>query len=199
MTPSPMARLGPVRQLGYLVENLDQAIAAWERQLAVGPWLIMRNISLDCTFRGAASQPCIDIAMAWRGEQQIELIQQRDESASPYLAHRQRGQFGLHHIAFLSADIAADTTMLQAAGLKLACDIRMPGAGRYVYFDSPVAGETSYIELLEATTMMRAMFADGINEAARWQGEPANLNFNLGPMLRLMRLGRRLWPRGGRA
>lgn len=191
------AGLGPIRQLGYVVQDLDDAIAQWQNRLAVGPWTIMRNITLDCVYRAQPSQPQIDIALAYRGEQQIELIQQRNDAPSPYRPWIEQGRFGLHHIAFLCPDIEQDIATLQGHGLNLACDIRMPGpgGGRYVYFDSPVPGEDSFIELLEATTMMRTLFAEGIAEAQRSQGEGPTLDLNLGPALAVMRGLRRLLSR----
>ncbi len=186
--PTPqaaLARLGPVRQLGYVVEDLNAAVAAWQHQLGIGPWTILSGITLQCAFEGQASQPRIDIALAYRGEMQIELIQQHNDAPSPYLQHREHRQFGLHHTAFLSSDIDADVAALQAAGLTLACDIRMPMSGRYVYFRSPVAGEHSYIEVLEATAMMRQMFASGMARAQDWQGPAEPLHLSLAWPLKL--------------
>ncbi len=194
--PRALAALGPVRQLGHVVENLDQSIAAWQHKLGVGPWTIMRNITLDCLFRGAPSQPQIDIALAYRGELQIELIQQRNAADSPYREHIEQGRYGLHHIAFLSADIDADVDRLQRAGLTLLCDIRMPMGGRYVYFAPPLAGEHQYIELLEANAMMRQMFAKGIADAREWQGAGRPLELDLALPLKIARALSRLFRLG---
>jgi hypothetical protein len=121
----------------------------------------------------------IDIALAYRGDMQIELIQQKDLSASPYRLFIERRQFGLHHTAFVSEQIDADVEKLQNGGLVLACDINMPGGGRYVYFQSPVPGEQSFIELLEATPMMKQMFEQGIALARKWDGsgKPVVMDF----------------------
>ncbi len=198
--PGPVgARLGPIRQLGYVVEDLDSAVAAWQEQLGLGPWTILRNIELDCEFLGQASQPRISIALSYRGEQQIELIQQRNAAPSPYLKFVEQRRFGLHHTAFLSADIHGDVEALQECGLQLVCDIRMPGpgGGRYVYFASPIPGEQTFIELLEATALMKALFAKGIADALDWQGQGRPLDLNLGPILRMLRAGKALFSRTG--
>lgn len=162
--------LGQVRQLGHVVEDLDRAVQAWSTRLAVGPWLVIRNITLHCLYRGAASEPRIDIALGYRGEMQIELIQQTNGAASPYRAFIDAGQYGLHHIAFLSERIHEDVQRLQQAGMTLACDISMPAGGRYVYFDSPVPGEKTFVELLETTPAMRQMFEQGMAATAGWDG-----------------------------
>ena len=188
-----LARLGNIRQLGYVVEDLDVAVEAWQSKLGVGPWTIMRGITLLCEFEGQASQPQIDIALAYRGDMQIELIQQRNQAASPYLRHVQNGLYGLHHTAFLTERIDADTQALQDAGLELVCDIRMPMGGRYVYLRSPVETEHSYIELLEATGMMKQLFASGMQAAASWQGEARPLIIQLAWPLKMAAFLSRLW------
>lgn len=161
-----LPRFGPIRQLGYVVENLDLAVASWRRELGVGPWTIMRNIKLRSLYQGKPSTPCIDIALAYRGDVQIELIQQCNDAPSPYRARIAAGRYGLHHIAFLCADIAADVRHAEALGWQVVCDIRMPGSGRYVYLQSPGFGDDFHIEFLEASPVMRRIFALGIAETA---------------------------------
>ena len=196
-TPSAqaLARLGKVRQLGYVVEDLDAAVEAWQDKLGVGPWTVMRGITLLCEFEGEASEPQIDIALAYRGDLQIELIQQRNDAASPYLKHVQSGWYGLHHTAFLSERIDEDTQALQDAGLKLKCDIRMPVGGRYVYLCSPIESEHSYIELLEATGMMKQLFATGMQAAQNWQGDARPLDIHLAWPLKTAAGLSRFWAR----
>jgi methylmalonyl-CoA/ethylmalonyl-CoA epimerase len=147
--------------------------------LGVGPWTIIRNIPLRCVYRGAASVPLIDIALGYRGAMQIELIQQKNDAPSPYRPYIERGEYGLHHTAFLSAQIGEDVRRAQAAGLELVCDINMPNGGRYVYFDAAVPGERGLIELLEASPVMLGMFEQGMRAAAEWKGEgtPAVIDF----------------------
>lgn len=168
--PGRAAEWGKLRQLGYVVRDLDEAVAAWSNTLGVGPWTVIRNVALHSVHRGQPSVPHIDIALAYRGDLQIELIQQTDDSPSPYRAFIERGHFGLHHVAFLSERIEQDVAAGQAAGLQLFCDINMPMGGRYVYFESPVPGEQTCFELLEATPTMRRMFEQGMQAAAAWDG-----------------------------
>ncbi|MDR3416578.1 MAG: VOC family protein [Nevskia sp.] len=162
--------LGHIRQLGYVVSDLDAAVRGWGAGLGVGPWLVIRNVPLACVYRGAPSRPMVDIALAYRGGMQIELIRQTDAAPSPYRPFIERGQYGLHHTAYLCERMQDSVEALQAAGLTLVCDINMPTGGRYVYFESPVPGEQSLVELLEATPAMRQMFEQGIAAAAAWDG-----------------------------
>jgi catechol 2,3-dioxygenase-like lactoylglutathione lyase family enzyme len=164
---------GDIRQLGYVVRDLTAAVDGWTRQLGVGPWTIIRNITLSSTYCGARSEPLIDIALGYRGDMQIELIEQRNDAPSPYRPYIERGHFGLHHTAFLSERIDADLERAESAGLRVVCDIRMPMGGRYVYLQSDDLGPGLYVELLEVTPLLQKMFADGIAAAATWNGSGA--------------------------
>lgn len=169
----PCAALGSIRQLGYVVEDIDAAVAGWSTRLGVGPWTVIRNVPLASVYLGQPSQPLIDCAFGYRGDLQIELIQQTNDAASPYRPFIEQRRHGLHHTAFLSGQIDADVALLTQSGLKLVCDINMPTGGRYVYFASPVPGEQTFIELLEATPAMLQMFEQGIPAAANWDGASA--------------------------
>ena len=175
-----------MRQLGHVVQDLDAGVEAWSRQLGVGPWTILRNVELLGTYEGQAARPVIDLALGYRGDVQVELIQQKNDAPSPYRVFIEQKRYGLHHLAFLCEDIDGAVAAGEAAGLKVVFDIRM-GGGRYVYFPSPVPGEQTYIELLQATTMMKQMFAAGIVAAREWQGEVKPMEFNMGPIGKLMR------------
>ena len=160
------AHFGGIRQLGYVVADLDATIDEWRRRKGIGPWTIMRNVCLNAVYRGAPSRPLIDIALAYSGDVQIELIQQRNDAPSPYRARIQAHRYGLHHFAFLCADIADDVRRAESLGWQVVCDIRMPGSGRYVYLQSARFGDDFHIEFLEASPVMRRIFAVGMAETA---------------------------------
>ncbi len=182
-TPDAPRSFGEIRQLGYIVEDVDAAVRAWSTQLGVGPWTLFRNVPLHSTWRGQPSTPVIDVAMSYRGQMQIELIQQRNDAPSPYRAMIDGRRYGLHHTAYLSTRIEDDVQGALATGFVLACDIRMPGGGRYVYLQSSALGDEVYVELLEATPQMLGMFTAGIAAAAAWdgKGEPMVLDFAAKP------------------
>ena len=66
---------GPVRQIGYVVTDLDQAMTGW-LELGVGPWFVMRGLALQADYRGEPCETTLSLAFANSGEMQIELIQQ---------------------------------------------------------------------------------------------------------------------------
>lgn len=163
---------GAVRQVGYLCTDMHARIRAWQEQLGVGPWTLIRNVTLHCEYLGKPSRPVIDVALAYRGELQIELIHPRNDAPSPYREYLQRGSTGVHHIAHLCDDIDADVERALASGMRIVCDIRQPAGDRYVYLDSAALGNGVLIELLDNTAMQKTMFSEGIAAARDWDGEP---------------------------
>lgn len=168
---------GPVRQLGHVVEDIRGSIDAWQDE-GVGPWLWMRNVRLNCEYKGQPSRPLIDVALSYRGEMQIELIQQHNDAPSPYLQTRNRREFGLHHRAFLCENIDRCVQQAEAQGLKILCDIRMVGS-RYVYLQVGDDSQAEFIELLPASFMMKRMIRRGVARAARWQGQGTAVEVNM--------------------
>lgn len=170
--PSDAAtNFGSIRQLGYLVENIESAVELWMDTQFIGPWTIIKNVPLNCVYHGEPSQPIIHIALAYRGDVQIELIQQLDREPSPYLRYIERKQFCLHHTAYLCDDINAAVAKAESAGHNVVCDINMPDGGRYVYTQVDGLGEDVFIEFLEATDRMKHMFTAGIVAAENWTGD----------------------------
>jgi Glyoxalase/Bleomycin resistance protein/Dioxygenase superfamily len=65
---------GPIRQFGFVVSDINAAIAQWVA-LGVAPWLVIRDLGMEgCRYRGALSEPVISMALANSGDMQIELI-----------------------------------------------------------------------------------------------------------------------------
>lgn len=171
------SQLGPVRQLGYVVDDIERTLNGY-RKLGVGGWTVMKNVTLNGIFHGQPSNPVIHVALGYCGDMQIELIQQVDNAPSPYRGFIERGHFGLHHTAFLVNDIEREAAQLVQDGFELIFDIQMPkGMGRYKYLQSAELGPHHFIELLENTTMMQQMFAAGSAAAQTWpQSRIATLN-----------------------
>ena len=76
---------GPIRQIGYVVTDLDRAIASWV-ELGVGPWLVIRGLPMRALYRGEPCETTLSLALSNSGELQVELIQQQDDT--PQHIHR---------------------------------------------------------------------------------------------------------------
>jgi hypothetical protein len=125
---------GPIRQIGHVVRDLDDAMQSWAA-LSVGPWFTMRNLQLkNCRYRGEISEPTISIALANSGTMQIELIQQHDETPSIYREFLEAGHEGFHQLAWWVADFDAMTRKAARMGWPIVWSGE-GGDVRFVYFE----------------------------------------------------------------
>ncbi len=103
---------GPVRQIGYVVTDLDRAIDGW-LALGVGPWFVMRGLSLSAFYRGEPCEITQSLALAHSGDLQVELIRQEDETPSVFTEFLSSHGEGFHQLAYWTADFE---TIMQAVG-----------------------------------------------------------------------------------
>jgi hypothetical protein len=110
------ALFGPVIQQGYVVPDIDEAIRHWLAR-GVGPFFIEAHIRPKGHYDNQPIQPDLSAAFAYSGDQQIEVIQQHDDTPTiyrDYLADRPDG--GLQHLAAWVDDIPDTLTGLEDAG-----------------------------------------------------------------------------------
>ena len=109
---------GPLRQLGYVVRDIEAAMRCWTEVNGVGPFFYIERVPLSAfTFRGEPSQPDISIALAFSGTAQVELIQQRNRAPSMYLEYLDAGQEGLQHVAYWPDDYEQAMRLASEQGL----------------------------------------------------------------------------------
>lgn len=156
---------GPIDQLGYVTADLDRAIQLWRDKLGVGPWTVFRNVRLTGTYRGEPTEVGIDVALAYRGAVQIELIQPTDAAPSPYRDEAGALRLGAHHVAWVVDDL--DAEVARCAGEGLEPTFRAGNAASRVAYFEPEPGVIW--ELIEGAGM-RAMIDAGIAVAAVWDG-----------------------------
>lgn len=162
--------LGPVKQWGYLVKDLDSAMQCWVEQLGVGPWWGFRNVTVESTYQGQITQVVMDVALAYQNGVQIELIHQTNEVLSPYSDFYQtdKQQF-LHQVAYHAPNINETIAACEARGMKEIGSIKTIMDTRYVYMDSP-ALDGLVIELMEVDEGTVADFERCSKEAENWDG-----------------------------
>jgi hypothetical protein len=131
---------GGVRQVGYVVRDIEKAMAHWARTLGVGPWFYKEEVgTTQFNYYGKPSRlPRLSIALANSGDLQIELIQQRDDAPSLYLDSLQRGGEGAQHLAYWT-DTGFDDSVarLLSVGYVEGHSGRMGTRGRFAYFVHP--------------------------------------------------------------
>ncbi|MCC5874129.1 MAG: VOC family protein [Gammaproteobacteria bacterium] len=108
---------GELFQLGHVVPDVDAAMAGW-RTAGIEEWTVVRDFPvLEWRYRGEPVTLPIDVALAWSGGVQIELIAQLDETPSMYrefLAQHPEG--GLQHYGYRPQDYSAALQAAEASG-----------------------------------------------------------------------------------
>ena len=165
-----MSRLfGPLRQMGYVVKDIESAMRHWINVCQVGPWFYVDKLVVhDFTYKGQPSDPHLSIALANSGDVQLELIQQRDASPSLYQDFLNNGNEGLQHFSTWPENYQEIYQAALAAGYTVGQEADSP-RGPFVYFEQEGHPGT-VIEMAEMTEGRRLIF-DGVREAAvNWDG-----------------------------
>ncbi len=160
---------GPVRQNGYVVRDLDTAIAAW-LALGVGPWITLGPMEQPGFYcRGEPTTPTITLAFANSGDLQIELIEQTGDAPSAYKEFLDSGREGFHHLAWWTEDFDAVEADVRAAGWDIVFG-GDTGVAKFFYAEAPTVAATC-LEVMELNDMTQGL-ADHVKQAAdTWDGE----------------------------
>lgn len=162
--------LGEIRQLGYVVPDIEAAMDYWSRTLGVGPWFYNPKVPIrNYRYRGESHAPHNSVALANSGFVQVELIQTRNDVPSMYRDFLRAGRTGLQHVAYWTSDYDADLERLQRQGFEPVMSGEVGERGRFIYFDTEYHPGT-VIELSEVAGPKGRMF-DLIRSAAEgWDG-----------------------------
>ena len=166
-----MSRIfGEIRQLGYVVEDIEAEMAHWSEKLGIGPWFYAPRVPIENYFyRGAAYEPHNSVALANSGFIQCELIQCRNDVPSMYRDFLQAGHTGLQHVAYWTRNYDEDLARAASHGFQPVMGGEVGAKGRFCYFDTESHPGT-VVELSEVIGPKGRMF-DLIRDAARdWDG-----------------------------
>ncbi|QGZ34560.1 VOC family protein [Stappia indica] len=162
--------LGAIRQLGYVVDDIEAAMEHWHKVMGVGPWYYNPKVPIeDYRYDGQSFKVHNSVALANSGEVQVELIQTRNDAPSMYRDFRLAGHRGLQHVAYWTQDYDADLARMEAEGFRVKMSGKVGANGRFAYFDRE-AHPGTVIELSEVMGPKGRMF-DLIRAASEgWDG-----------------------------
>ncbi|SHI01135.1 VOC family protein [Marivita hallyeonensis] len=169
-----MSFFGQVRQLGYVVKDLEAAMTYWRDVMGVGPFFHFENAPVgDFKYYGVETDAKISLALANCGDMQIELIQPRDDKPSPYRDFLNEGREGLQHLAFWSETFDADLAHAQTAGFKVILSgYAVQEDGLFAYFDDTAAPQPGVmVELSALTGAKKETFAMIKEKSLTWDGK----------------------------
>lgn len=154
---------GPVRQIGYVVTDLDAAIAD-ALAVGIGPWFTVRDMPQDdVTYRGEPCRPVLSLAFANSGDMQVEIIQQVGGTPSIYTEFIDAGGDGFNQLAWWVDDFTEMAARADAAGWTEVYGGDAGGA-RFAYYETAGALAT-IVEVMEMTGSTKWM-ADTVRAAA---------------------------------
>lgn len=163
---------GEVRQLGYVVRDIEEAMRHWVTALGVGPFFYLEDARIDdFLFRGEQCHAALSIAFANVGALQVELIEQRNDAPSSYKEFLDAGREGLQHVAFWTRAMDAQLSQALASGLSIMQSGLSGGdpEGRHVYFETEQHPGT-VLELSEVKGVKGEFFTYVAESAADWDG-----------------------------
>lgn len=146
--------LPPVEQVGYVVRDMDAALALYEPLF--GPFVTMETVTKGANYRGRTCDATLKIAIGLSGDTEIELIQWVD-GESPHKEFIDQGREGIHHLrfGFESAEaMQAAMDKLGARGFQPIWDYRSRETS-YAYLEHE-SQEGLLIELLTMAPELKA-------------------------------------------
>jgi len=173
---------GPIRQIAYIVQDVDASVRAWHRQMGVSPFIVIRHCNpfVGMTYRG---NPCagidMSVALSMIGTVQLEFIQQHCQTPSIYREAMARNHTGLHHYAFYSRDFELLYRHALANGMEAVVTSGPPGMLSMAYVESTTIPGL-ICELVRCTEMTEAMFDRVATACAERDGTPWLLEKDLG-------------------
>jgi catechol 2,3-dioxygenase-like lactoylglutathione lyase family enzyme len=159
---------GPIRQIGYVVTDLDQALASWV-ELGVGPWLVMRGLPMRVLYRGAPCETTLSLALSNSGELQVELIQQEDDTPSIFTEFLAANGPGYHQLAYWAEDFDNTMKAVENAGWPIVWSGGEELGVRFAYVEPPNSPAT-IVEISELTEAQAGVAKFIRDAAANWDG-----------------------------
>lgn len=174
--PVESLRLPKVRQLGIVVRDLEKSLDHHRRMFGLGPWYRPRLAGrwrAERAGRTIASE--IDIAVAYSGSLQIELIEVLRGEDDIYTEHLRRHGEGLHHVGFSVRNLGRRLDRAAEMGIEVLQSGRFRTAGgavtRYAYLDTAEVGGVVF-ELIETRLYgLPVGMSPGIFRIGRWTRE----------------------------
>ena len=151
------AGLGPPVQVAYAVPDARVAARQWADQFGAGPFFVRPHIPVsDVVYRGQPSTFDHTSAYGQWGSLMVELVQDHGTAPSVVRERYAPHESGLHHLAFIVADLDDITQRLVADGHTLAMTARTSNT-RFHFIDA-VAMLGHMIELYEESDRIRAFY-----------------------------------------
>jgi len=157
-------------QLGFLVEDIREAMDSFTKHINAGPWFLMERIQIrNVNYRGRVTQINASLAYGNSGHVQVELIQQHDDVPSVFTEVIRTRGYGLHHQGIAVRDFDAELNRLKDMGHEVAAYAVNDIPSRAAFLDTKGKFPTM-IEVMETNETVEAMFTAIYHASVGWDG-----------------------------
>lgn len=130
------AALYPIFQYAYFVNDVEEAAHKWNRLYGAGPFVMVPHHKTDkFAYRDTKQEADVSYGFGYLADNQIQFIQQHDETPSIYRDMYQAGEEGFHHVGCLVNDFAAARQRMLDMGFVNACELWADDVNA-AYFDT---------------------------------------------------------------
>lgn len=161
-----------IRQIGYVVPDLEAALEHWLGKTGAGPFVLMPDQRFEgWSYRGQPQDLVLDIAFGQAGGMMLELIQPRGPWPNVYGEGPPQHAPFIHHFGFLVDDLERASAELDA---PLVTAARIDDGAELRYFDCRDRFGVHF-ELITNTPSVRAFFELSEGLAREWDGSTASV------------------------
>jgi hypothetical protein len=163
---------GPIFQICWVIDDIAGAEEAFGAHFGIEKWMRIDDVHFSaetCTVRGEPAEWVIHVSIAYAGDQQVELIQPVS-GRSIYGEYLEAHGPGVHHVAYVVDDLAAEVRAAEQAGIEIAQRGGFGDLGMdFAYLEGAMPG--TFVELMQLSPQMRALFDQLVPEGHRnpWQ------------------------------
>lgn len=133
-------KLPKVSQIGIVVPDIGKAAGYYSKFLNIRPWFRSKTKSNNADFKGETFDLELDIALAFSGGLEIELIQMMSDRECIYTDIMRRQGGGLHHIGMMVYGFDRKLEEMKSAGIRVIQSgiIKTVGGAvtKYAYMDT---------------------------------------------------------------
>jgi len=167
-----MSRIfGEIRQNGYVVRDVEAAMAHWTKVLGVGPFFYFpRVVVLDSVYRGKPEPLELAVALSNSGPLQIELMRQLNDAPSALRDFAESTGEGLHHVAYWTESFDETMTKIEALGYEVWHSGAIGSADNRFAYLSTQSHAGSVVEISELSGMKGQLFKFIADAARSWDG-----------------------------
>jgi hypothetical protein len=167
----PVPIFDGIMQVCYIVPDLQKAMREYAEFLGIGPWSVTEKFQPNnLLYRGQPVAPDVTIGMSYSGQLNFELIQQRDDTPSPYRDTLLKRGYGFHHWGVATSNFDRDLARYIERGIEVAFSMTLGSGIRLAYLDTTEHLD-GMIELIEINDGVRSSFTRMFRAARSWDGK----------------------------